>query len=129
MDVLADHATLIYDMDCGFCTRSAKWIQGHWGPSDPPRLAGGQQLDDATLAAWGVTRERLAEEAVWVQGGTVLGGADAIAASMRAASGWVHLVGVLISLPGMAQLGRVVYPFVARHRHQMPGGTDACKLD
>jgi predicted DCC family thiol-disulfide oxidoreductase YuxK len=59
----------------------------------------------------------------------VLGGSDAIAASLKAANGWVHLLGVLISLPGMAQLGRLVYPVVAKHRHQMPGGTDACKLD
>jgi hypothetical protein len=29
----------------------------------------------------------------------------------------------------MAQVGRLVYPQVAKHRHQMPGGTDACKLD
>jgi predicted DCC family thiol-disulfide oxidoreductase YuxK len=86
-------------------------------------------LDDAVLAESGITRDRLAAEAVWVDKGSVLGGADAIAASMKAATGWVHLLGVLISLPGMAQLGRLVYPQVAKHRHQMPGGTDACKLD
>ena len=129
MDVLTDRATLIYDMDCGFCTRSAKWIEGHWSGAARPQLVGGQMIDDATLAAHGITRERLAAEAVWVERGNVRGGADAIAASMTAATGWVHLLGVLISLPGMAQLGRLVYPYVAKHRHQMPGGTDACKLD
>ena len=129
MDVLTDRATLIYDMDCGFCTRSAKWIEGHWSGDTRPQLVGGQMLDDATLDAHGITRERLAAEAVWVERGDVRGGADAIAASMTAATGWVHLLGVLISLPGMAQLGRLVYPYVAKHRHQMPGGTDACKLD
>ena len=129
MDVLTERATLIYDMDCGFCTRSARWIEGRWSGAARPQLVGGQQLDDAALDAVGLTRARLAEEAVWVDGGTVLGGADAIAASMCAAAGWVHLLGVLISLPGMAQLGRLVYPYVAQHRHQMPGGTDACRID
>ena len=129
MDVLTDRATLIYDMDCGFCTRSAKWIEGHWSGDARPQLVGGQLLDDATISAHGITRERLALEVVWADRGTVLGGADAIAASLKAANGWVHLLGVLISLPGMAQLGRLVYPVVAKHRHQMPGGTDACKLD
>jgi len=129
MDVLTDRATLIYDMDCGFCTRSAKWIEGHWSGDARPQLVGSQLLDDATIAAHGINRERLAVEVVWVEHGTVLGGADAIAASLKAATGWVHLIGVLISLPGMAQLGRLVYPQVAKHRHQMPGGTDACKLD
>lgn len=129
MDVLTDRATLVYDMDCGFCTRSAKWIESRWRGDARPQLVGGQMLDDATLAAHGITRDRLAAEALWVDRGTVLGGADAIAASMVAATGWVHLLGVLISLPGMAQLGRLVYPYVARHRHQMPGGTDACKID
>ena len=69
------------------------------------------------------------DDVTGVDRGTVLGGADAIAASMRAATGWVHLLGVLISLPGMAQLGRLVCPYVAQHRHQMPGGTDACRID
>jgi predicted DCC family thiol-disulfide oxidoreductase YuxK len=129
MDVLTDRATLIYDMDCGFCTRSAKWIEGHWSGADRPQLVGGQMLDDATISAHGITRERLSLEVVWVERDGVLGGADAIAASLKAAAGWVHLLGVLISLPGMAQVGRLVYPQVAKHRHQMPGGTDACKLD
>lgn len=129
MDVLTDRPTLIYDMDCGFCTRSAKWIERHWSGDVRPQLVGGQMLADADLATNGLTRERLAAEAVWVDRGQVLGGADAISASMKAATGWVHLVGVLISLPGLAQLGRLVYPLVAKHRHQMPGGTDACKLD
>jgi len=129
MDVLADRTVLIYDMDCGFCTRSATWIESHWSGDDRPRLVGGQMLADADLAAHGLTRERLAKEAVWVDGPTVLGGSDAIAASMRAATGWVHVLGVLISLPGLRQLGRLVYPVVARHRHQMPGATDACRID
>ncbi len=129
MDVMAGRTVLIYDMDCGFCTRSARWIESHWSGDGRPRLVGGQQLDDAELAAAGLTRDRLAKEAVWVDGPTVLGGADAIAASMRAATGWVHALGVLISLPGLRQLGRLVYPVVARHRHQMPGATDACRID
>lgn len=129
MDVLTDRATLIYDMDCGFCTRSARWIEGRWTRDPRPQLVGGQRLDDDTISAHGITRERLALEVVWVDRGTVLGGADAIAASLKAATGWVHLLGVVISLPGMVQLGRLVYPVVAKNRHQMPGGTDACKIN
>ena len=81
MDVLTDRATLIYDMDCGFCTRSARWIEGHWSGDGRPQLVGGQMLDDATSSAHGITRERLALEVVRADRGTVLGGADAIAAS------------------------------------------------
>lgn len=123
-----DRAVLIYDMDCGFCTTSARWIERRWRRAPVPVLVGSQQLDDDTLVAVGLSRARVTQEACWVDGDVVCGGADAIAASLAAAGGWPGQLGRIMRLPGLIQLGRLVYPAVARHRHRMPGATDACRL-
>lgn len=42
--------------------------------------------------------------------------------------GWAVL-GWLMLLPGVRQIAGVVYRWVARNRHRLPGGTAACAID
>lgn len=110
---------VVYDADCGFCTRSA-----HWVDDDPVAW---QSLD---LAAVGATQEQADNFVGWLGDGRIRAlGAPAIAAALRARGGWRRPLGTILDLPGVRRLAARVYPVVARHRHRLPGGTAACRLD
>lgn len=110
---------LVYDADCGFCTRSATWL-------DPDPVPW-HTLD---LAAVGVTREVADANAGWLVEGRITAlGADAIAAALRARGGIAGFMGWMITVPGLRGLARLVYPRIAAHRHRLPGGTAACRIE
>jgi len=110
---------IVYDADCGFCTRSARWVDF--------RPVAWQSLD---LDAVGATREQADSFAGWLVDGRIRAlGAPAIAAVLRDRGGWTRPIGRLIDLPGVRRLASVVYRVVAANRHRLPGGTDACRLD
>jgi predicted DCC family thiol-disulfide oxidoreductase YuxK len=110
---------IVYDADCGFCTRSARWVD-----DDPVAW---QSLD---LAAVGASPEQAENFAGWLADGRIVAlGAPAIAAVLRDRGGWARPVGHLIDLPGVRRIAAAIYRLVARHRHQLPGGTAACRLD
>jgi predicted DCC family thiol-disulfide oxidoreductase YuxK len=110
---------IVYDADCGFCTRSARWVDD--------RPVAWQSLD---LDAVGATREQADNFAGWLEDGRIRAlGAPAIAAALRARGGWTRLLGSLIDLPGVRRLAAVVYRLVAANRHRLPGGTEACRID
>jgi hypothetical protein len=44
------------------------------------------------------------------------------------AGGFWGVAGRLMALPGLRQLAGVADRLVAKYRHQLPGGTPACKL-
>ena len=117
---------LIYDGDCGFCTRSARWIESHWRPGTA-RVVAAQDLDDATLAAHGLTRADVTEAAWWIgSDGGARRGDRAIAAALRAAPGWPNPIGRALTLPGIRSVAPTGYALVARVRHRLPGATEAC---
>ena len=110
---------IVYDADCGFCTRSARWVDD--------RPVAWQSLD---LTAVGATQEQADNFAGWLVDGRIRAlGAPAIAASLRARGGWTRPVGWLMDLPGVRRLAAVVYRMVAANRHRLPGGTPECSLD
>lgn len=115
---------LVFDGDCGFCTRSAdvarQVLPAHCA------VVPWQEVD---LAAVGTTAARARQEVLWVpRTGEVVGGARAVAAALRAAgSGWA-LLGRLLQLPPVDRLAGAVYRVVAANRMRLPGGTAACAL-
>ena len=117
-------ATLIYDGDCGFCTRSAEFARRIL----PPECAvtAWQQAD---LDRLGVPPGRAQREVVWVsRTGVVSGGAEAIGRTLLAAGfPWV-LLGVLLVFPPTSWVARLLYPVVAANRMRLPGGTPACAV-
>ena len=115
---------LVYDGDCGFCTRSAA-LARRVLPADCAVVP----WQGADLAAVGTTAERARREALWVpRTGEVVGGARAVAAALReAGSGWA-LLGRLLQLPPIGPLADAVYRVVAANRMRLPGGTAACAL-
>jgi predicted DCC family thiol-disulfide oxidoreductase YuxK len=116
-------STLLYDADCGFCTRAAARV---------PRLhldVEVTSLQSVDLSALGISPERALEEMPYVDfDGSVRYGHEAVAAALRTGPLLLRWFGRAMVLPGLGQVSGVLYRWVARHRHQLPGGTPACAL-
>lgn len=118
---------LIYDGDCGICTRSAALVTTRLRRRESDfSVAAWQDLD---LADYGLTWEECNRAAQWVAAdGTVSAGEAAIARTLLASRLPVRPLGVLMLLPGLNAVARVAYRWVAANRHRLPGGTPACSL-
>jgi predicted DCC family thiol-disulfide oxidoreductase YuxK len=116
--------TLVFDGDCGFCTRSADFARRLL--PDACRVASWQTTD---LDSIGVTSARAQREVLWISdSGAVVGGARAVAAALRAAGGLWALLGLLLLVPPLSWLAQAVYRVVAANRMRLPGGTATCAL-
>ncbi|OIV36172.1 hypothetical protein BIV57_17570 [Mangrovactinospora gilvigrisea] len=115
---------LLFDGDCGFCTRAAEAGERFVRPR--VRIAA-WQLD----GTYGVAEERLLREVVLVTPrGEVYGGAVAVAKTLACGGGWAwRVAGAVMQLPGVRLLADAVYRWIAAHRYRLPGGTPACRLD
>ncbi|WP_247042149.1 thiol-disulfide oxidoreductase DCC family protein [Arthrobacter rhizosphaerae] len=120
---MALERTLIYDADCGFCTRSANWLAKGGAVNIKPW----QGIHD--LESIGLTEDMVESAAYWADGGAVMArGESAIAQALISKRGGWQIAGRFILLPGVRHLASNVYKLIARNRHAMPGGTDACRL-
>ena len=117
-------ATLVYDGDCAFCTRSVAVM---------PRL----RLARPTVVAWqhadlpalGLTPAQCEQAVQWVApDGRVDSGAQAVARLLLASGGLWALLGALLRVPPASWVAAVLYRWVAANRHRLPGGTPACAL-
>ena len=111
---------MVYDADCGFCTRSAEFL----GRRSDCEITPWQSLD---LAAAGLTEDDVRTAAYWVENGrTPRRGARAIAAALRSCRGVVYrLLGRLIDLAPVRPLAAWVYGLVARYRYHLPGASSS----
>lgn len=124
METIADRPVLVYDGDCGFCTRSVGWYERWVGRR--ATIAAYQLVD---LDDLGLTAAACNEAVQWVaaDGSTASGAAAVARAFEHGGRGW-WLVGRAMRLPGVRVLAETVYRWVARHRHRLPGGTAACAI-
>lgn len=112
--------TLLYDADCGFCTRTATWL-GRWLRVAP--------LQASDLDALGVDVARAERELPAVlPSGEVRYGAAAFAAALLSGPWFLRPFGRLLDAPGVRGVAGRVYRRVAANRHRLPGGTGACQL-
>jgi predicted DCC family thiol-disulfide oxidoreductase YuxK len=123
----APRPVLVYDADCAFCTRSAqlasRWVDQRGRYAVRPW----QQLD---LAGLGLTAKECDQAAQFVTAtGQGFAGHRAVAAALvHGAPPW-RLLGWLLLAPGISSLAARLYAWVAAHRHELPGGTAACRAD
>ena len=115
--------TLLYDADCGFCTRSARLAERVL------RDVAVVPLQSVDLAALDVDAGRAGMEIPFRgRDGSVTYGADGIASALIHSGGvWAWLGRFMAAQPVRQVAGRL-YRLVARHRHQLPGGSAACEL-
>lgn len=117
-------ATLVYDGDCAFCTRSVAAIGSLRLAA--PRIVAWQHAD---LDALGLTRAQCEREIQWVAaGGRVDGGAQGVARLLLASGLPWSVLGALLRIPPVRWLAAVAYRLVADNRHRLLGGTPACAL-
>lgn len=126
-DNCAVKPVLAYDGDCGMCTKSARlvttWVRR--SPADFDVIA----YQDADLPTLGLTAAECDEALRWVARDRGLSSAqDAVARTLLAGRLPVRPFGALLLVPGVNTLAGVVYRWVARNRHRLPGGTPACAL-
>lgn len=111
---------LLYDADCGFCSRSASWLSA--------RGVEVRALQSVGLGSLGVDAVRAAGEIPGIlPGGGVVYGARAIGEALRGGPRWLQAAGWLIRGP-LAWPAAFVYRLVAQNRHSLPGGTGECRL-
>jgi predicted DCC family thiol-disulfide oxidoreductase YuxK len=116
--------TFVYDGDCAFCTSCARFVQRRI-----PTSAGVIPWQFADLDALGLTAAQCEDAVQWVGGdGAAAAGPDAIALLLRDAGGLWALPGRLLGLRPVRALAWPAYRWVARNRHRLPGGTEACAL-
>lgn len=121
------YGLLVYDGTCGFCSRSARWIESKWPPSGSATAVPWQQLGTTVLAALGLSEHEVTREAWWVEDGRRSGGHLAVARSLIAAGrGW-GVVGRLLLVPPVRWLAAIGYRIVALNRGRLPDGTPACR--
>ena len=119
--------TLIYDGDCAHCATSARWIEARWPAETTAGIVASQRLTDAELAGFGISRRDAAQAAWWIDGGRTYRGHQAIGRALLAAGGGYEVVGSLLLVPPVSWAVAVGYAIVARHRHLLPGSSEACR--
>lgn len=114
---------LIYDGNCGFCTRSVRLTERL------PRRIELTPWQEVDLTALGTTTKRAQREVLWItQSGSVHGGAQAIGELLRHVGGRWRLIGTVIVLPGIRLVSSWVYRLIAANRYRLRGTTPACQL-
>lgn len=120
--------TLVYDGDCGFCTRCVRFVERRLSPPRATRL---QVIawQEADLDVLGVQREDAEKAVQWVAAsGRVSAGAEAVARLLRNAGGPWSVAGSLLLVPPVRWGAERVYRLIAANRGRLPGATPACAL-
>ena len=115
--------TLIFDGECGFCTRSRdlliKLDRRHRMRTVPLQRPG-------VAEQAGVSEDELRKAVYWLaEDGSKFSGAEAVNAALSAALG----SGIplrIYRLPGVRALQDAAYRWVAANRHRLPGKTPWC---
>jgi len=116
---------LIYDGDCGFCTKSANF--GKKRTKKKVEYVTSQSIDD--LSKYELTREEVSKRVYWVDNKRVVGGSRAIFRAMRQMKFPYSLLGAIMLFPGLWLLAEPIYNLIAKNRHKMPGSSEACKIN
>jgi len=115
---------LIFDGDCAFCTSAVNRLKellpvfpesSPWQWLDIDQY--GLSNEDVTEYAWVVTSRR--QFAGHLAGSALL--------RMQPTFG-LRFLGHLIATPPVSWVAAIVYRWVARNRHRLPGGTPACAM-
>lgn len=117
---------LVFDGDCGFCTSATNALTRF---VDRRSRFAVVPLQFTALEPLGLTQEQALESLRFVDAaGRISSGAAAVSQVLRRSGwGWRPL-GWLLAVPGLRAVAERAYRLIATHRHQLPGGTPACKL-
>ena len=118
---------LVYDGDCSFCTASALWVAARW--RIPAHAIAWQGLEPGELARLALTLDEVRSAAWWIDAADQRWrGHLAISHALAAASGWPGVCGRVLLIAPFRWIAGATYPVIARWRHRIPGGTQACRM-
>jgi predicted DCC family thiol-disulfide oxidoreductase YuxK len=117
---------LIYDGDCAFCTKCARWIERRWHSTPAPRAIPSQLIISVEPTLVIPTPSQMNESVWWIGPQGEESGSRAIARALLAATFPWPLIGLALLTPPISWFAPVVYRVVARHRHRLPGATSEC---
>ena len=121
---MGTRALLIFDGDCGFCSRCARFAARRM-----PTTAEVKPWQRVDLAAYAVSTEQAQYEVVWVGvDGRIDGGAQAIARLLLDCGGLWRVPALLLRVPPLRWIAHGLYRLVAHNRYRLPGGTAACRM-
>jgi predicted DCC family thiol-disulfide oxidoreductase YuxK len=121
---------LVYDGDCGFCSKCARAVEARFAPTDPGSdvavsVVPWQWLE---LDRYGLTERETTTAAYWVdEQGHLYRGHLAVAQVLMRGRGAGRVIGMLIARPPLSWLAAGAYWLTARYRHKLPGATPTCK--
>ncbi len=124
-------AILLYDGDCGVCTRLAGFVARRLRPGAPEGTLAYEisAYQDADLQPLGLTPAQCEAALQWVDsGGRIFRAQDAVARLLLASAAWARPLGMVLLAPGVHALAGLIYRAVAANRSRLPGGTPACQL-
>lgn len=122
---LRGRPVLVYDGDCGICTRCVSFVEDHLC-GDKIDIVAWQHAD---LAALKLSQAECEEAVQWVSTqGQVRSAHLAVADLLRYSGGLWRILGLLITLPVIRSIAAVLYRWIAAHRDRLPGGTPACAM-
>jgi predicted DCC family thiol-disulfide oxidoreductase YuxK len=106
--------TLVYDGDCDFCTRLARWVERH---DRRRRISARPNQEPGLIEALGLTRMEV-DRASWAveKGGRRFEGAPGINRVLRELGGGWRLLGSLYLVSPVGRLEDRYYKRVARRR-------------
>ncbi|MGL4746101.1 MAG: thiol-disulfide oxidoreductase DCC family protein [Dermatophilaceae bacterium] len=116
---------LVFDGDCGICTRLAE-AAARWIPPRGGTITASRWVD---LGRYHLTEEQCRLALQYVdRRGRVYSAQDAVARLLLDSHLWWWPTGAILRLPGIHHLAGLVYRWVARNRYRLPGGTPACRV-
>ena len=115
---------LIFDGDCKFCSSSARAFVRM--TKNRIAIAPYQRAD---LAALGLTLAEFEQAVQYVSDKGIQSGHLAIAQGLIDSNTIWSLAGYVLKWPVVTSVAFVVYHWVAKNRHRLPGGTPACSID
>jgi predicted DCC family thiol-disulfide oxidoreductase YuxK len=108
---------LVYDGECGFCQRWARWLGRRVDPGTT--FVAFQDLDD--LSRYGLVRAEVERASYWIEpDGRRFGGNRSIAKVLQRARGGWRVVGLVVDLPVLRSVAALAYRGIARNRHRLP---------
>ena len=114
---------MIFDGDCAFCSSSARVLRKLTKNNLPIEPYQFLKLSDYDL------NEELTSKAVYyVTSKESYAGAKAIARFLLDSKTPWALLGFLLNLPVIISIAELVYAWIAKNRHRLPGGTPECSL-
>jgi predicted DCC family thiol-disulfide oxidoreductase YuxK len=114
---------LIFDGDCAFCSSSARVLRKM--TRNKVAIEPYQYLD---LADYSLTQDQTSKAVYFVTPTDTFSAAKAIARCLIDARTPWSIAGFLLNIPVVISVGELVYTWVSKNRHRLPGGTPECSL-